>query len=132
MTDQMTYPLESTAHEIRWLRKFVVLFLLFTSVPAGFAPCMAVGAYREALHEQQVSIKWRNQARIEDAWKMVRIMLGVSVAAVMIQLGISWLALRKWNELLLGFRGAGWFVLIWCAFAVGVGFGAWISCVAPV
>jgi hypothetical protein len=38
---------------------------------------------------------------------------------------------RQWNDLLFGLRGAGWFVILWSAFAFGVAMGIWIYTVAP-
>jgi hypothetical protein len=107
------------------------MFLAFTSFPAGFLPFFTAGAYREMRHEQQMNSKWRNERKIESGREMLYLGLVLSVAALSIQSGMSRLAWRNWNGLLLGFRGAGWFAMVWGAFAGGVALGIWIYTVLP-
>jgi hypothetical protein len=109
----------------------VVFMLMFTSVPAGFVPFMAAGAYRSMKYQESLSPRRRNERVIKSNKSMITFTLLASAGAMTIQLLMSWLAWRNWNNLLLGFRGAAWFVLMWAALAVGVGLGIWIYSVAP-
>jgi len=117
---------ESHAHWIKRFKMPIVLWLSLTSFPTGFMPFFAASAYREIQHEQHVSPKWRIPARIENKKHMFRIGLQFSAAAGFVHLCMAGLALRKWNRLFLGLRGAGWFAMMWSAFLVGIALGIWI------
>jgi hypothetical protein len=122
---------QSHGHWIKLLKWPVVFWLAFTSFPAGFMPFFAAGAYRGMQHEQHVSPKWRIPARIESGRHMLYIALLFSVGAGIVHAAMVFLSWRKWNGILLGLRGAGWFAMAWSAFGVGMAMGIWIYTVAP-
>ena len=122
---------ESRGHLVSVFKWPIVFYLAFTSVPAGFAPFFAAGAYRALQHEEQIVSKWRSERKIKSDKEMLNLGLGVLIGGLALQTAMSWMAWRKWNSLLFGFRGAGWFALIWCAFILGAGFGCWIYIAAP-
>jgi hypothetical protein len=131
MTEQDFGEIKSDAHLVKLLKWPIVFFLLFTSVPAGFMPVCLLGTYRTAIHDEHVRTNWKMKIRVKNDWALVHTVIVLSVAALIVQLGMSWLAWWKWKELLLGLRGAGWFALIWTAYTVGFAAGVWIFAVAP-
>ena len=134
MPPQEEYPAEvpvSSGRLVMRLRLVIAWFLIFTSIPCGFSPFLIAGAYRGMQHEEHINLKWRNQRRIESDKRVLCLGLSIAATTVLIQCVMSWLAWHRWNTLLLGLRGAGWFALLWSAFALGAAFGIWIYSVAP-
>ncbi|MGA2439690.1 MAG: hypothetical protein ABSH08_01915 [Tepidisphaeraceae bacterium] len=122
----------SQAALVKLLKWPIVFALIFTSFPAGFAPCMAFGAYEELWHEQHASTKWRNRAKIESSRQMLHLFIALSAAAWAVQGGLTWACCRNLNGFFLGFRSTGWLAMIWGTFVVGVALGIWIVSMAPV
>jgi hypothetical protein len=128
---QRILPAESHAHLVKLLKWPITFFLMFTSVPAGFAPFFAAGVFRSMQHFDAASRRSGDPHRVAADQTLLRGALVVSALSLLIQCAMSWLAWRKWNGLLLGFRGAGWFAVLWGAFTVGLCLGVWIYTVAP-
>jgi hypothetical protein len=124
-------PRKSHSHLIDLLKWPIVYMLVITSFPAGFMPLFTTGAYRGILYAEHVNPKWRNQMRIDSAKRTFWLGLCLSIVCLGVHLAMIRITRRQWNDLLFGLRGAGWFVILWSAFAFGVAMGIWIYTVAP-
>ena len=114
----------NTSRLIKWP---LVYLLAFTSFPAGFLPVAAIGSHMEMRKEEQRSPKWRNPAKIESTRRMTYKFAWLAAAAGFIHLLLTYCAVRNWNGLLFGLRGASYCLMLWGGWLTGVVLAAWLN-----
>lgn len=120
----------SDAHWVHLLKWPIAIWMMCTSVPAGFLPIFTFGVYHAMTHPPHLP-SWQRTTGIHDGHPFFYECLALLLLAELVHGGMTLLAWRNWNTRLLGLRGEAWFVMAWCAFVTGVGLGIWIYSVSP-
>ncbi len=122
---------QSDGHLVRALKWPIIVVLALTSFPAGGSVPLFIGSYREWRQQSAAAggshagaLRDFQRTKADNELTSLYVLAAVWAVLMLVHLSLAAACWNRWNGLFLGFRGAGWFALLWGTFAGGLVVGS--------